>query len=66
VPLIAALFCGEAIIFLGGCTWLALGMHLGWPVAFQRGAMPFVPGEIIKMALIVGLLGGFSLLRRES
>lgn len=65
-PLMGALFCGEAIIFLGGCTWLALGMHLGWPVAFQSGAMPFVPGEIIKMALIVGLLGGFSLLRRES
>ena len=65
-PLVGALLYGEVIIFLGGCTWLALGMHLGWPLAFQRGVLPFVPGEIIKMALIVALLGGFSLLRGES
>jgi len=65
-PLVGALICGEAIIFLGGCTWLALGMHLGWLAAFQGGALPFFPGEIIKMTLIVALLGGFSLLRRES
>jgi biotin transport system substrate-specific component len=65
-PLVGALLCGETIIFLGGCTWLALGMNLGWPLAFQGGAVPFVPGEIIKMALIVALLGGFSLIRREA
>jgi biotin transport system substrate-specific component len=65
-PLVGALICGEAIIFLGGCTWLALGMHLGWLAAFQGGALPFFTGEIVKMALIVALLGGFSLLRRES
>jgi biotin transporter BioY len=41
-------------------------MHLGWLAAFQFGALPFFPGEIIKMTLIVALLGGFSLLRRES
>ena len=66
VPLAGALLCGEAVIFLGGCTWLALGMRVGWPLAFQNGALPFVPGEIIKMALIVGFVGGFPLFRRES
>jgi biotin transport system substrate-specific component len=65
-PLAAALLCGEVIIFLGGCTWLALGLHLGWPLAIQNGALPFVPGEIVKMALIVTLVGGFALFRRES
>ncbi|HEY0702631.1 MAG TPA: biotin transporter BioY [Candidatus Acidoferrales bacterium] len=65
-PLAAALFCGEAIIFLGGCAWLAFGMRLGWPHAFQAGVIPFVPGEIIKMALIVALFGGFALFRREA
>jgi len=65
-PLAGALLCGEAIIFLGGCTWLALGMRLGWPLALQGGALPFIPGEIIKMALIVALFGGFALFRRES
>ena len=64
-PLAGALLCGETIIFLGGCTWLALGMRLGWPLALQNGALPFVPGEIIKMALIVTLVGGFELFRRK-
>ena len=64
--LAAAILAGEAVIFLGGCSWLALGMHLGWPLAIQNGALPFVPGEIIKMASIVALASGFSLLRRES
>jgi biotin transporter BioY len=59
-PLAGALLCGEAIIFLGGCTWLALGMRLGWPFAFQAGALPFVPGEIIKIALILMLVGAFA------
>ena len=65
-PLAGALLCGEAVIFLGGCTWLALGMHLGWTSAWQTGALPFIPGEIVKMALIVTLVGGFALFRRES
>jgi biotin transport system substrate-specific component len=65
-PFAGALLCGEAIIFLGGCTWLALGLRLGWPLAFRNGALPFVPGEIIKMALIVALVGGFALFRRKS
>jgi biotin transport system substrate-specific component len=64
--LAGALLCGEAIIFLGGCAWLAFGMRLGWPAALQAGAIPFIPGEIIKMALIVALMGGFALYRRES
>jgi biotin transport system substrate-specific component len=65
-PLVGALLCGEAIVFLGGCAWLALGLRLGWPLAFRNGALPFVPGEIIKMALIVTLVGGFALFHRKS
>ncbi len=64
--LAGALFCGEAIIFLGGCAWLAFGMRLGWPAAFQAGVIPFVPGEIIKMALIVALAFGFTKFQREA
>jgi biotin transport system substrate-specific component len=64
--LVGALLCGEAILFLGGCIWLALGMRLGWLLAIQDGALPFVPGEIVKMALIVTVVGGFALFRRES
>jgi biotin transport system substrate-specific component len=56
--LAGALISGEAIIFAGGCAWLALGMRLGWAGAVQAGALPFVPGEIIKVALILAAVRG--------
>jgi biotin transport system substrate-specific component len=65
-PLIGALLSGEAIIFLSGCTWLAWGLRLGWNAALQQGALPFLPGEIIKMALILAVVGGFHLFRRKA
>jgi biotin transport system substrate-specific component len=65
-PLIGALISGETVIFLGGCAWLALGSGLGWQVALNQGALPFLPGEIVKMALIVAAVGGFQLSRRKS
>ena len=65
-PLIGALISGEAIIFAGGCAWLALGMGLGWSVALHQGALPFLPGEIIKIGLIVIIIEGFHLSRRKS
>jgi biotin transport system substrate-specific component len=64
--LIGALISGEAIIFACGCAWLALFLRTGWGVALQQGALPFVPGEIIKMALIMAAAGGWQLARREA
>lgn len=64
--LAGALLSGEVIIFAFGCAWLAFGFHLGWAHAFQTGALPFVPGEIVKMALIVTFVAGFALFHRES
>ncbi|MFZ0886314.1 MAG: biotin transporter BioY [Candidatus Acidiferrales bacterium] len=65
-PLIGGLISGEAIIFAGGCAWLAVGLGFGWQVALQQGALPFVPGEIVKMAVIVTAVGGLQLFRRKS
>lgn len=65
-PLIGALISGEAIIFACGCAWLALFLRMGWGAALSQGALPFVPGEIIKMALIVVAAGGLQLARREA
>jgi len=61
VRLASALFCGEVLIFLSGCAWLATAMGLGWSSALQQGALPFLPGEIIKMAVIVVAVRGFEL-----
>jgi biotin transport system substrate-specific component len=66
LPLIGALISGEAIIFACGCAWLALFLRMGWSVALSQGALPFLPGEIIKMALIVVAAGGLQLMRREA
>jgi len=62
--LAGALISGEVIVFLGGCAWLAVGMQLGWAHAFQAGALPFLPGEIIKMALILAVVRGVELAKR--
>jgi biotin transport system substrate-specific component len=66
LPLVGALLSGEAIIFACGCAWLALFMRTGWSVALSQGALPFIPGEIMKMALIVVAAGGLQLARTEA
>jgi biotin transport system substrate-specific component len=66
LPLLGALLSGEVIIFAGGCAWLASILGMGWGAALRLGALPFVPGEIIKIALIVAAAGGFALARREA
>lgn len=63
--LATALVSGEAIIFLSGCTWLAVGMRFGWSTAIYAGALPFVPGELIKMALILAAVRGVELARER-
>ena len=64
--LTGALIAGDAIIFLGGCLWLAIATGLGWGPAFHAGFLPFVPGEILKMALIVAAVRGVELARRRN
>lgn len=66
LPLIGALISGEGIIFLGGCAWLAWGFGLGWNAALQQGALPFLPGEIVKIALIIAAVGGYQIFRRKT
>ncbi|MGH9746156.1 MAG: biotin transporter BioY [Candidatus Acidiferrales bacterium] len=66
IRLAGALVSGEAIIFLGGCAWLAVGMRLGWSTAVYAGALPFAPGELIKLALILAAVRGVELARERA
>lgn len=59
--LTGALLSGEFLIFLGGCAWLAAVAGLGWGATLQQGALPFLPGEIVKMALVVGAVRSLEL-----
>jgi biotin transport system substrate-specific component len=63
--LAGALVAGELVIFFGGCAWLASGMHLGWRQALTLGARPFLPGELVKMALITAAVGSVEILRHR-
>jgi biotin transporter BioY len=62
----SALLSGEAVIFFRGCAWLAAGTEVGWSSAPRLGALPFIPGEIIKLTLIVAAVYGVKLARRKA
>jgi biotin transport system substrate-specific component len=66
VKLLIALMVGETIIFIGGCAWLASVMRLGWINSLRLGALPFLLGEVIKMALIMGTVGGLEFARAKN
>jgi len=53
-----ALVAGEAVTFAGGCAWLATAYGMGFSGALAAGLLPFVPGELIKMALVVVAVQG--------
>ncbi len=65
--LVGALLPGQALVFAAGCAWLALMPFLhpdgtfapmGWSRAFAAGVLPFLPGEFIKIALVVAAVRG--------
>jgi biotin transport system substrate-specific component len=60
---IAPLLCGEALIFAGGCAWLALLFHFSFSGALEAGLLPFLPGEVVKLALLLAALRGLELAR---
>jgi biotin transporter BioY len=39
---------------------------VGWTNSFCIGALPFLPGEVIKMALIVAAVGGLEFARQKN
>lgn len=55
-PITAALamLMGSSVIFACGLLWL--GAFVGWSNALAQGLVPFIPGDIIKIALATALL----------
>ena len=49
--LVVAMALGDAVLLLLGAAWLAFGLGLGVPKALALGALPFLPGEAIKIAV---------------
>ena len=59
--LLAALLCGEIVIFFCGTAWLGALMPHSPVSLLQAAVWPFLPGEVLKVALVLSLasvLGG--------
>jgi biotin transport system substrate-specific component len=60
-----AMGLGSVIILLGGMIW-RLGF-MSFNQAFMTGVVPFLPGDVIKIALAAAVLpSGWAILRRSS
>ena len=44
---------GEALIFTFGAAWLWMLLHLPAAHLFQAAVLPFLPGEVLKVALVL-------------
>ena len=53
--LLAALAAGQALILLAGTAWLAVFFQRDWGGAFTWGTAPFLAGEVVKIAAVVGV-----------
>ncbi|HEX6315538.1 MAG TPA: biotin transporter BioY, partial [Gemmatimonadaceae bacterium] len=65
-PLTAALamLLGSVVLFACGLLWL--GRFTGWDLVIQTGLLPFIPGDLLKIALATALLpSGWKLLGRR-
>ena len=64
---VAAMAIGSAIVFFAGWAWYAVLTNTPPVAAFQLAVLPFLPGDVIKIALAAAVLPtGWVLLRRKA
>src|SRR5215211_5472221 len=62
---VAAMAIGSLIIFLGGWAWYAIVTNTPAVAAFKLAVLPFLPGDVIKIALAAAVLPtGWALLKK--
>jgi biotin transport system substrate-specific component len=49
-----AMTIASAVIFACGVLWL--GRFVGWDNVLQQGLLPFIPGDLVKIALATAML----------
>jgi len=52
---LVALISGELLILFCGGLWLAFGLGMGIDKAFYLGILPFIPGDLIKIAICAAI-----------
>jgi biotin transport system substrate-specific component len=64
---VAAMAIGSALIFLGGWAWYAILTNTPAVAAFQIAVLPYLPGDVIKIALAATVLPtGWALLKGKA
>lgn len=64
---VAAMAIGSAVIFLGGWAWYAVVTNTPPIAAFQLAVLPYLLGDVIKIALGAAVLPtGWALLKRKA
>ncbi|HEV8053856.1 MAG: biotin transporter BioY [Chloroflexi bacterium] len=64
---LAAMFIANVAIYVVGVPWLAVAAHLTIPQTLQAGLYPFIPGDLLKLAIAAGLLPvGWWFVRRRA
>lgn len=64
---VAAMAIGSAIIFLGGWAWYSVLTNTPPVAAFKLAVLPFLVGDVIKIALGAAVLPtGWALLKRKA
>ena len=64
---VAAMAIGSALIFLGGWAWFSILTNTPAVAAFQIAVLPYLPGDVIKIALAAAVLPtGWALLKRKA
>lgn len=56
IRLSTAMICGTLAIHILGVTWLAISLHVSIKKALLIGLLPFIPGDIIKIAACFGII----------
>jgi biotin transport system substrate-specific component len=64
---VAAMAIGSVVIFLGGWAWYSILTNTPAVAAFQLAVLPYLPGDVIKIALGAAVLPtGWALLKRKA
>jgi len=53
---LGAVLLAEAVIFAAGVAWLKFLTGVSWTGAVDAGLLPFIPGELMKVALVSACL----------
>jgi len=57
---LTAAAAGSVIILTCGFAWLAALPHMSLPLAFSAGVLPFLPGQLVKIAACAGIYATLS------